>query len=68
MSGIAEIMKAVKELDPADFLRLRSALDQAEERLWSRELGRVSAKHRNSKLTDARIDELVLRRRSKGRP
>ncbi len=67
MSSVAEIMKGVERLDPEDFLKLRSALDRAEERLWDRELGRVTAKHRREKLTDAKIDELVLKRRYRGR-
>jgi hypothetical protein len=67
MSGIAEIMKAVQRLNPVDFLKLRSALDRVEEKLWDRELGRVSAKHRQANLTDARIDDLVQSRRYKGR-
>lgn len=67
MSTVAEIIKAVERLDPEDFLKLRSALDRVEERLWDRELGRVTEKHRKEKLTDAQIDELVLKRRSRGR-
>jgi len=67
MSTVAEIMKAVERLDPEDFLKLRSALDRVEETLWDRELGRVTAKHRKGKLTDAKIDELVLKRRYRGR-
>jgi len=66
MSTVAEIIKAVERLDPEDFLKLRSALDRVEERLWDRELGRVTEKHRKEKLTDAQIDELVLKRRSRG--
>jgi hypothetical protein len=67
MSTIAEILKAVERLGPEDFLKLRTALERVEERLWDQELGRVTAKHRKAKLTDAKIDELVLKRRYKGR-
>ncbi len=67
MSTIAEILKAVEWLGPDEFLKLRTALERFEERLWDRELGRVTAKHRKAKLTDAKIDELVLQRRYKGR-
>jgi hypothetical protein len=63
MSTVAEIIRAVERLAPEDYLKLRSALDRFEERLWDRELGRVTAKHRKQKLTDAQIDELVLKRR-----
>jgi hypothetical protein len=66
MSTVAEIIEAAQGLDAEDFLRLRKALDRLEERLWDRELGRVSAKHRKAKLTDATIDELVLKRRYRG--
>jgi hypothetical protein len=67
MSPVAEIVKAAQCLGPEEFLKLRTALDRVEERLWDRELGRVTAKHRKAKLTDAKIDELVLKRRYKGR-
>ena len=67
VSTVAEIMKAVERLGPEDFLRLRSALDRVEERLWDRELGRVTAKHRKEKLSDAKIDQLVLKRRYRAR-
>jgi hypothetical protein len=67
MSALAEIIKSAEQLDPDEFLMLRTELDQVEERLWNRELGRVTAKHRKRKLTDAKIDGLVLRRRYGGR-
>jgi hypothetical protein len=67
MSTIAEIIKAVERLGPEQFLKLRTALDRVEERLWNRELGRVTAKHRKGNLSDAKIDELVLKRRYQGR-
>lgn len=67
MATVAEIIKAAEVLGPAEFLKLRTALDRVEERLWNRELGRVTAKHRKGKLTDAKIDELVLKRRYRGR-
>jgi hypothetical protein len=67
MSTVAEIIEAAQGLNPADFLKLRTALDRVEEKLWDRELGRVTAKHRKRKLTDAKIDDLVLKRRYRGR-
>jgi hypothetical protein len=67
MSTVSEIMKAVERLAPDDFLKLRSALDRIEEKLWDRELSRATATHRKRKLTDAKIDELVLKRRHNGR-
>jgi hypothetical protein len=63
MATVAEIIKAAECLDAEDFLKLRTALDRAEERLWDRELGRASAEHRKRKLTDAQIDKLVSKRR-----
>ncbi len=63
MPTVAEIVKAVEQLDADEFLTLRGALDRVEEKLWARELGRATAKHRRAKLTDAKIDELVLKRR-----
>jgi len=67
MSTIAEIIKAVERLGTEEFLKLRTALDRVEERLWDRELGRVTARHRKGNLTDAQIDELVLKRRYRSR-
>ena len=67
MATVAEIIQAAEHLDADDFLKLRTALDRVEERLWERELGRVTTKQRKQKLTDAKIDELVLRRRYRSR-
>jgi len=67
MSSIAEIIKAVERLGPEEFLMLRTALDRVEEGLWERELVQVTAKHRKENLTDAQIDQQVLKRRYKGR-
>ncbi len=67
MSTVGEIIKAAESLAPEEFLKLRTGLDRVEENLWDRELGRVTAKHRKEKLTDAKIDELVLKRRYRGR-
>ena len=64
MSTIAEIIEAAERLSSEEFLRLRTALDRVEERLWERELGRVTAKQRGGTLTDAQIDALILKRRS----
>jgi hypothetical protein len=63
MSTVAEIVKAAGKLAPDEFLKLRSALDRLEERIWKQELRRVSAKHRKQKLTDTKIDEVVMKRR-----
>jgi hypothetical protein len=68
MSTVNEILKAAEGLDADQFLKLRTALDRVEERLWSKELDLVTAKHRKKKLTDAKIDELVSKRRYRGRP
>lgn len=67
MSTIAEIVKAAEQLGPDDFLKLRTALDRAEEKRWQQELGDVSARHRKEKLTDQKIDELLMQRRYPGR-
>jgi hypothetical protein len=67
MSTVVEIVKAVEQLDPDEFRTLRNALDRFEEKLWARELGRATAKNRRRKLTDAKIDEFVLKRRYRGR-
>jgi hypothetical protein len=67
MSTVAAIVKAAEGLGPEDFVKLRTALDRVEERLWDRELGQVTAKHRKEKLTDATIDRLVLKRRYRDR-
>jgi hypothetical protein len=66
MCMVEEIIKAVEWLGAEDFLKLRTELDRVEARLWDRDLSRVTAKHRKGKLTDAKIDELVLQRRYRG--
>jgi hypothetical protein len=43
-------------------------MDRVEERLWDKEHGKVTAKHRKGGLTDAKIDDLVLKRRYRGKP
>ena len=67
MSTITEIVEAAERLRPEEFVKLRTALDQREEELWVRESAKVSSKHRQEKLTDAKIDALVLKRRYQGR-
>jgi hypothetical protein len=67
MPNLAAIIRAAQGLEADDFLKLRSALDRVEERLWNRELGRVSAGQRRAKLSDAKIDEMVLKRRYRNR-
>jgi hypothetical protein len=67
MGTVIEIVRAAEKLSPADFLELRSALEKVEEQQWTRELVRVGAKHRKEKLTDAKIDAMVMKRRYKGR-
>lgn len=67
MSTLEKIVKAVERLGPADFLKLRTALDKVEEKLWDREHARATARHRKQNLTDAKIDALVLKRRNKDR-
>jgi hypothetical protein len=67
MSTIAEIIKAAQRLGPEEFLKLRTALDRIEQRLWDKELGRATSKHRKGKLTDAKIDQLVFKRRYRDR-
>jgi hypothetical protein len=68
MNTVEEIVEAVERLVPADFLKLRNELERVEEKLFARELQRVSAKHKKGKLTDAKIDNLVLKRRYRDRP
>jgi hypothetical protein len=66
MSTLAEIIQAVERHGPEEFLKLRTALDRGEERLCDRELGRVTVKHRKGERDDAKIDELILKRRYRG--
>ncbi len=67
MSTVTEIIKAAQRLNADQFLKLRTALDRIEEQIWEQELEQVSIKHRTEGLSDANIDELVLRRRYRGR-
>jgi hypothetical protein len=69
MEAVVDIVRAAERLKPEDFLKLRTALDRVEEKLWDRELRRASAKHRKRNLSDAKIDQMVMKRRyGGGRP
>ncbi|HVS39364.1 MAG TPA: hypothetical protein VMS17_27650 [Gemmataceae bacterium] len=68
MATVADLIKAAQGLGADDFLKLQTALERVEERLWDGELRRASARQRKEKLTDAVIDDLApKRRRSRAR-
>jgi hypothetical protein len=68
MKTIEEIVDAARELDAAEFLRLRRKLDRLEQSIWEEERKRVAATMKRAKVTDEDIDRMVLRRRREGRP
>ncbi|HEV3085294.1 MAG TPA: hypothetical protein VGY66_36400 [Gemmataceae bacterium] len=67
MKKVDDIVAAAERLDARDFIRLRQKLDQLEKKRWRTELARATKEFRAAKLTDEKIDELVLKRRYEGR-
>ncbi len=67
MKKVDDIVAAAERLDARDFVRLRQKLDQLEKKRWQTELSRATKEFRAAKLTDAKIDKLVLKRRYEGR-
>ena len=67
METIDEIVKAVRQLDADQLLRLRKRLDRLEEKVWRAELEITAKEMRRAGLTDRDIDQHVLRRRREGR-
>jgi len=65
--NIAEILAAAREMSSTEFLRLRQRLDRLEEKLWKTELTRATEKFSQGRLTDEKIDQMVLRRRRESR-
>jgi len=64
---IDDILAAVDHLNPADMIRLRRKLDSLEKKIWQKELARTTAELKKARLTDAKIDRFVLRRRRESR-
>ena len=67
MATVGDIVTAAGQLNPDDFVLLRTELDRLEERFWDSELAQASSEMDQAGLTDAEIDRLVLRRRREGR-
>jgi len=65
--NIAEILAAAREMSSTEFLRLRQRLDRLEEKLWKTELTRATEKFSQGRLTDEKIDQMVLRPRRESR-
>jgi hypothetical protein len=67
MKTIDEIVAAAEQLSHMQFLRLRQKLDRLEKNAWKAELARTTAELTKARLTDQKIDRLVMRRRREGR-
>ena len=67
MSTVSEIVDAAAHLDPDQFVLLRDELDRLEEHLWDTELARTTTEMDQAKVTDAEIDQFVMKRRHEGR-
>ena len=67
MSTVDDILSAVGQLDPFDFIRLRQELDRLEEQLWEAERERATEALDQAEISDEDIDRMVLRRRREGR-
>ena len=67
MSTVDDILSAVGQLDPFDFIRWRQELDRLEEQLWEAERERATEALDQAEISDEDIDRMVLRRRREGR-
>ena len=67
MKTVDDIIAAAEQLDAREFARLRKKLDRLEQKRWQSELSRATKEFRAARLTDAKIDALVLKRRHEGR-
>ena len=67
MKTVDDILAAAEQLDAREFVRLRKKLDRLEQKRWQSELSRATREFRTARLTDAKIDALVLKRRHEGR-
>ena len=67
MKTVDDIIAAAEQLDAREFVRLRKKLDRLEQKRWQSELSRATKEFRAARLTDAKIDALVLKRRHEGR-
>ena len=60
---VTELVAAVSQLRPSEFLRLREKLDEIEEQQWRDSLAKITKRTRAKGVTDEQIDEMVMRRR-----
>jgi hypothetical protein len=67
MKTVKEIVAAAELLDSQEFVRLRKKLDRLEKKLWEGELSRATNEFRAAKLTDKKIDALIMKRRDESR-
>ena len=67
MSKLDGLVKEIRELKPDDYVRLQKRLSRHEQQLWDAELSDAT-KHMDAEaITDADIDQLVMRRRRESR-
>ena len=67
MTTVDEIVAAAQQLDLEQFLRLRRKLECLEKKVWEAELERTTAELKKARVTKAKIDRLVMRRRRESR-
>ena len=67
MTTVDEIVVAAKRLSPSALLRLRKKLDRLEQKVWERDLDKISAERKRRGITDRHIDEIIMRRRRESR-
>ncbi len=67
MKTLDEILAAIEQLTPAQFLLLRRRLDRLEKKMWKVEQARATAELKKVKITDRVIDHRVMRRRREQR-
>jgi hypothetical protein len=67
MTKIDEILDTVRNLNHAEYVELRQAMDSMDEAEWEVEQTRAAKQWQNSGLTDDDIDAAVFRRRHESR-
>jgi len=67
MATVEDIVAAARRLRPADLLRLKRSLDRLEQQIWKKELAKTTAQMQRRNITDAMIDQKVLKRRRENR-
>jgi hypothetical protein len=67
MKTVEEIVAAVKNLGPDQYILFRRKLDRLEKKMWNAEFARTTAEMKRARVTDKVIDRVIMRRRRESR-